>query len=337
MPEGEAFFAGEPIIRVTAPLPEAQLVETLLLNAVLYPSAVGSKAARVVIAAAGRDVIDFSLRRDHGPDAALAAARAAWIAGAAGTSNVLAATMLGIPAFGTMAHSYVMAFEREIDAFRAYASEFPDATTLLVDTYDSEEGLRAAAVVGQEMAARGATLRGVRLDSGDVTGLARRAREILDEAGLPQARVFVSGDLNEWRVSEIVASGAPVDAFGVGTEMGVVADGPALPGVYKLVEYAGRPRAKRSPHKETLGGRKQVWRREDFTDVIALEGERIDGARPLLKHVLESGRVTAAPGLEAARDRCADSVRTLPPELRDIAPCPEDCAPRPELSIGLRG
>lgn len=336
IPEGEPFFAGEPLLRVTAPLPEAQVVETFLLNAVLYTSSVASKTARCVIAAAGRDVVDFSLRRDHGADAALKAARAAWIAGAAGTSNVLAGNRFGIPLFGTMAHSYVMAFEDEAAAFRAYAEEFPDAAVLLVDTYDTEEGIRLAARVGVEMAGRGQTLRGIRLDSGDVVALARTARGILDETGLASTRIFVSGDLNEERIAQIVAAGAPVDAFGVGTELGVVADAPVLPGVYKLAEYAGRSRAKTSPAKQSLGGRKQVWRRDGFSDVIARDGVEIPGARPLLSPVMENGRVNNRPSLRDARDRCAEALSALPDDLRDLSPSPADSGPRPEIDSSLR-
>ena len=334
--EGEVFFAEEPFLRVTAPLSEAQLVETFLLNTMLYPTGVASKAARVVIAAGGRDVVDFSLRRDHGADAGVKAARAGWIAGCAGTSNVLAGVAFGVPVFGTMAHSYVMAFDREEEAFRAYAEEFPDSTLLLVDTYDTHEGLRLAAAVGRELAERGGALRGVRLDSGDLITLARDARATLDEAGLHTARVFVSGDLNEWRVEEIVASGAPVDAFGVGTEMGVSADAPALPGVYKLVEYAGRARAKRSPAKATLGGRKQVWRRADGSDVVAAEGEPVEGARALLEPVMASGRATAAPSLAGARERCAAALASLPDRLRDLSACPAGSGPTPEIHVSLR-
>lgn len=336
MPEGEIAFAGEPLLEVTAPLPEAQFVETALLNLVLYASGVASKAARVVLAAGGRDVVDFSLRRDHGPDAGLTAARSGYVVGFAGTSNVLAGRRFGIPLFGTMAHSYVMAFDDERDAFRAYAEEFPHGAILLVDTYDSEEGLRRAAAVGREIAAGGHALRGVRLDSGDVIALARTARGILNDAGLHDARIFVSGDLNEWRVDEIVSSGAPVDAFGVGTELGVVADAPALPGVYKLVSYAGRDRAKRSPYKETIGGRKQVWRRDDFTDVIAREDETIAGARPLLENVMRAGRTMSDTSLAAARERCSTSLAALPEQLRDLAACPPDSGPRPQIDASLR-
>jgi len=335
IPEGEIFFGGEPLLRVTAPLPQAQLVETFLLNAILHPSGVASKAARIVIAAAGRDVVDFSARRDHGVDAAISAARAAWVGGCAGTSNVLAATAYGIPVFGTMAHSYVMAFDREEDAFRAYAEEFPDRTTLLVDTYDTEQGVRRAAEIGREMAGRGQRLLGVRLDSGDLVALAHTARRILDEAGLRDTTIFVSGDLNEWRVGDIVSSGAPVDGFGVGTELGVIADVPALPGVYKLVEYAGRSRAKASTAKETLGGRKQVWRRHDGSDVIALDGEDVDGARPLLERFMVDGRAVRPTVATESRERCSSAAAALPAGLRDLQPCPADSGPRPRLSPRL--
>jgi nicotinate phosphoribosyltransferase len=336
MREGEVFFAGEPLLRVTAPLPTAQFVETFLLNAVLYPSGVASKAARVVIAAEGRNVVDFSARRDHGVDAAVSAARAAWIAGFQGTSNVLAGTTHPIPVFGTMAHSFVMSFDWEIDAFRAYAEEFPDATVLLVDTYKVEEGLRNAIEVGREMAGRGQTLRGVRLDSGDLISQARMARAMLDEAGLRETTIFVSGDLNEWRVAEIVTSGAPVDGFGVGTELGVVADAPALPGVYKIVEYAGRARAKHSAEKATLGGRKQVWRRRPGDDVLALDGAPIEGARPLLARVMDAGRVVGERSVGEARERCAVGLAELPVELRSLSECPADSGPKPEVDASLR-
>lgn len=319
MPEGEVFVAGEPVIRVTAPLPEAQLVETFLLNTVLYATNVASKAARCVLAAEGLDVVDFSLRRDHGPGAALTAARSAWVAGAAGTSNVLAGQRFGIPLVGTMAHSYVMAFDDELAAFRAYAKDYPDAAVLLVDTYDTTAGIQNAITVGLELAARGHALRGIRLDSGDLIAFAGMAREMLDGAGLNAVRILASGDLNEYRIAEIVRAGAPVDAFGVGTELGVVADAPALGGVYKLVEYAGRGRAKSSPHKASLGGRKQVWRREDFTDVIAHEGTTIEDARPLLERVIHEGRVTIRPSLEEARARCTETLSRLPEDLRDLS------------------
>jgi nicotinate phosphoribosyltransferase len=333
IPEGEAFFAGEPVLRVTAPLPEAQLVETFLLTTVLYATNVASKAARCVIAAEERDVIDFSLRRDHGPGAAMTAARSAWIAGAAGTSNVLAGKHFGIPLVGTMAHSYVMAFDDERDAFRAYAEEYPDAAVLLVDTYDTEEGIRRAIEVGRDLANRGHALRGIRLDSGDLSALAVTARRMLDDAGLDGVRIFASGDLNEYRIAEIVRAGAPVDAFGVGTELGVVADAPVLAGVYKLVEYAGRGRAKRSPEKGSLGGRKQVWRRDGFSDVIAREGVTIDGARPLQERAMRDGAMVGSPTLDDARKRCAETLAHLPEELRDLSPPTGERTPEIDASL----
>ena len=335
IPEGEAFFAGEPVLRVTAPLPEAQLVETFLLNTVLYATAVASKAARCVIAAEGRDVVDFSLRRDHGGEASLIAARSAWVAGAAGTSNVLAGKRFGIPLYGTMAHSYVMAFEDEREAFRAYAREFPSAAVLLVDTYDAEEGVGKAIEVARELEASGQALSGVRLDSGDLPSLARTARRMLDDAGLTSARIVASGDLNEYRIADIVRAGAPVDTFGVGTELGVVADAPVLAGVYKLVEYAGRERAKRSPDKASLGGRKQVWRRDDLRDVIARDGVAIDGARPLLTQVMTGGRSVIDATLDDARKRCAATLEALPAELRDLTATTEPIR-LPDVDASLR-
>ena len=335
LPEGEAFFAGEPVLRVTAPLPEAQLVETFLLNTVLYATAVASKAARCVIAAERRDVVDFSLRRDHGGEASLIAARSAWVAGAAGTSNVLAGKRFGIPLYGTMAHSYVMAFDDERDAFRAYAEEYPNAAVLLVDTYDTVEGIRRAIEIGRDLASRGHGLRGIRLDSGDLSALGATARRMLDEAGLRDVRILASGDLNEYRIAEMVGAGAAVDAFGVGTELGVVADAPVLAGVYKLVEYAGRERAKRSPDKASLGGRKQVWRREDFRDVIVRDGVDIDGARPLLAQVMSRGRAIVDSTLDDARKRCAATLEALPAELRDLAATARSGRP-PEIHDSLR-
>jgi nicotinate phosphoribosyltransferase len=336
MAEGEIAFETEPLLRVTAPLPEAQVVETFLLNTVLYQTGVASKAARCVIAAAGRDVVDFSARRDHGIDAAVKAARSAWVAGAAGTSNVLAGKLYGIPLLGTMAHSYVMAFDDEAEALRAYAREFPDGALLLVDTYDTEQGLRRAAAIGRRLSEQGHALRGVRLDSGDVIALARLARRILDEAGLTTARIFVSGDLNEWRIDEIVTAGAPVDAFGVGTELGVVADAPALGGVYKLAEYAGRGRAKRSVAKETMPGRKQVWRFDGFTDAIEHADAPIEGARPLLEPVMRDGRAIVSPTLDEGRARCAAGLSALPEKLRDLAPVAANAPSRVRVGSSLR-
>ncbi|MBI4729320.1 MAG: nicotinate phosphoribosyltransferase [Acidobacteria bacterium] len=334
--EGELLLPGEPLLEITAPLIQAQLAETILLNTLTFQSAVASKAARVAIAAAGRPVVDFSARRDHGTDAALKAARASFIAGCAGTSNLLAGRLFGLPVYGTMAHAFVMAFPSEVEAFRAFAETQPDPPVLLIDTYDTVEGARRAVAAGRELRARGGDLRGVRLDSGDLASLAPKVRAILDEGGFPGATIFASGDLNEWRIASLVASGAPIDAFGVGTELGTSKDSPALGGVYKLVAYAGRPVVKRSPGKATLPGRKQVWRGPGLAGTVALEGEIVPGTEPLLAPVMRQGRAREVPALACARSRCAARVAALPDELRDLAPCPEGSAPAPEVSAGLR-
>ena len=319
--EGEVVFPDEPLLRVTGPLPEAQIVETFLLTTVAFQTMVASKAARVALACGDRTFVDFSARRDHGPDAALKAARAAYVGGAAATSNVLAAKVYGIPLSGTMAHSYVMAFPGEVEAFRAFARQFPDNATLLIDTYDTVEGARRAVAVAQELAGEGIRLQGVRLDSGDLVTLSKEVRAVLDEGGQEHVRIFASGDLDEYRIAELLAAGAPIDAFGVGTQLGTGGDAPSVSAVYKLAESAG-PRRKLSGGKETLPGRKQVWRvtGEDGLldhDVLGLDGEEVPGATPLLRQVMVDGRRTAPPEpLETPRKRCRGAVATLPPGLR---------------------
>lgn len=324
MLEGEVAFADEPLLRVTAPRIEAQIAETFLLNAVNFQTLVATKAARVAIACGGRRFVDFSPRRDHGLDAALKAARAAYIAGAAATSNVLAGKLYGIPVAGTMAHSYVMSFEHEVDAFRRFARDFP-GTTLLIDTYDTLEGARHAAAVARELAAEGVTIGAVRLDSGDLTRLAKEVRRILDEAGFPEIRIFASGDLDEYRIAEVLAAGAPVDAFGVGTQLGTSGDAPWLGGVYKLVEDARGPRVKLSERKATAPGAKQVYRFVgsggvfEF-DMVALAGEPgpLEG-RPLLRQVMEGGKRTLPrEPLDRIRERCATNLARLPERLKAL-------------------
>ncbi|MGH2700102.1 MAG: nicotinate phosphoribosyltransferase [Actinomycetota bacterium] len=321
--EGEAVFGSEPLLRVTAPLPQAQIVESFLLNCVAFQTMVASKAARVAIACRERSFVDFSLRRDHGADAALRAARASYIAGAAATSNVLAGKAFGIPVNGTMAHSYVMAFDQEIDAFRTFARDFPDRAVLLIDTFDVEEGARRAAQAANELADEGAHLVGVRIDSGDIAHLSRSVRKILDDAGLGDTQIFLSGDLDEYRIADLVDEGVPVDAFGVGTQMGVSGDAPSLGGVYKLVADSKGPRIKLSAGKVTLPGCKQVWRRERDGliehDVIALEQEQLADARPILQPVMRGGRRVAAPeSLEEKRRRCAATLAGLPSSLKSL-------------------
>ncbi len=324
VPEGEVAFAGEPFLRVTAPLIEAQIVETFLLNCITFQTLIASKAARVAIACEGRPFVDFSARRDHGAGAALRAARASYVGGADATSNVLAASIYGIPPSGTMAHSYVMSFGTEEEAFQAFSEDFPGRSILLVDTYDTIEGARRAARVARQMAAAGIPVRGVRLDSGDVAGLAREVRCILDESGCDEVQIFASGDLDEHRIAEIIEAGAPVDAFGVGTQLGTSADAPALGGVYKLVEDSRGARLKLSEGKETLPGCKQVFRVSRGGlydhDVLGLADETPSAGAPVLARVMGGGRrLGLEPALAGARDRCRETLRRLPEYLKSLA------------------
>lgn len=333
IPEGEVFFDGEPMLRITAPLIEAQVVETFLLNCLNFQSLIASKAARVAIACDGRRFVDFSPRRDHGADAAMKAARASYIGGASATSNVLAGRAYGIPLSGTMAHAYVMSFDRELDAFLAFARTFPERSTLLIDTYDTVEGARNAVRAADILAPEGVKVQGVRLDSGDLPELARAVRTVLDDGGYPDIQVFASGDLDEHRIASLVAGAAPIDAFGVGTQLGVSADAPALGGIYKLVEDEAGPKMKRSTAKVTLPGRKQVYRcYEDgiaTRDTLALHDEPRPPGVPLLEKVMEGGRRTAPPvSLSVSRDRCEAALATLAPALHSLHQAPEPYAVR---------
>ena len=334
VPEGRVVFADEPLLEVTAPLPEAQLVETFLLNQLTYQTAIASKAARCTVAAGGASLVDFSLRRVHGTEAGIAVARASAIAGFAATSNVEAARRLGLAASGTMAHSYVEAFDTEMEAFRAFAEDHPDRVILLVDTYDTDAGVDKAIQVGRELAATGHRLTGIRIDSGDLGDLARRARAALDGAGMEGVRIVASGGLDEDVIAGLTAEGAPIDAYGVGTKMGVSADAPYLDTVYKLVAYRGRPVAKLSTGKATLPWPKQVWRLPGMAgDVIAVRDEPGPrDAEPLLAPVMREGRPVVGEGLAEARDRFAADLESLPEKLRSL-----DGAPYPvERSEGLR-
>ncbi|MGP3925855.1 nicotinate phosphoribosyltransferase [Streptomyces sp. 8N616] len=312
VPEGRIVLAGEPLLEVTAPLPQAQLVETYLLNQLSHQTAIASKAARCVLAAAGHPVVDFSLRRTHGTAAGFQAARLSAMVGFTGTSNVAAATAVGVPAVGTMAHSYVEAFGSEEDAFRAFARAHPGPVTLLVDTYDTEAGVRTAARVLRDLDRGPGSA--IRLDSGDLGALAIRARGILDCAGLPDVRIVASGGLDEYAVDQLVRSGAPIDLYAVGTRVGVSADAPYLDTAYKMVEYGGRPVMKLSSAKVTAPGRKQVFRRPGYADVIGLRGEPPpSGGRPVLETVMRDGRRTDAPfALEQARARFTADLHELP-------------------------
>jgi nicotinate phosphoribosyltransferase len=333
VPEGRIVYANEPLLEVTAPIAEAQLAETFLLNAISLHTTVATKAARCRIAAEGRELVDFSFRRDQGVDAALAVARACALVGFAATSNVDAAHRLGLRAAGTMAHSYVESFPSEAEAFRAFAEDFPGRTTFLVDTYDTIGGVRAAIEVIRELALEPPLA--VRLDSGDLAELSRAARGDLDEAGLPEVRIFASGGLDEYAIDRLVRGGAPIDAFGVGTMVGVSADAPYVDSVYKLVDYAGRPVSKLSPAKATAPGAKQVFRGPEG-DVIALREEPapVGSQEPMLRHAMMHGqRVAPADTLEAARERFEHDLAEIPPaEARIFDPV----APEIPLSDALR-
>ena len=268
VPEGTVAFPNEPLIRVTAPIIEAQLVETFLLNSVNLQTMIATKASRVVHAAKGKSVIEFGLRREPGIDAGMKVARSSYIAGCQGTSNVLAGQAYGIPVFGTMAHSFIMSYPKEIDAFRAFAKTFPNKSTLLIDTYDDISGAEKAAVVAKELEAKGFRLGGVRLDSGDLAQTSKKVRKILDDQGLDYVKIFASGDLDEFKIEELLSKGARIDSFGVGTKMGTSADRPYLDVIYKLCETMAAdgsfsPIMKLSKDKITLPGRKQVYRFKD--------------------------------------------------------------------------
>jgi nicotinate phosphoribosyltransferase len=320
VPEGTPIFANEPILEIVAPLAEAQLAETFVMNQVLVQTLIASKAARIQAAAGDRLVVDFGLRRTHGADAGLKAARAAYIAGLAGTSNVLAGQMYGIPLYGTMAHSYVQAHDSEAAAFRAFARLYP-GTTLLVDTYDTLRGVERVVALARELG-DAFNVRAIRLDSGDLFDLSVRARRLLDEGGAGSIRIFASGGLDERAIASLVARGAPIDGFGVGTDLAVSADAPSLDLVYKLASYAGTGRVKTSPGKPVLPGRKQIFRVEGAGraayDVIARADEPSTG-RPLLELVMRDGRrVGGAASLDAARTRAGRELACLPEGVRAI-------------------
>lgn len=322
--EGSIVFADEPILEVEAPLIEAQLIETFLLNTIGFQILITSKAARCIHAAGGRPLIDFSLRRTQGQDAGLKAARCTFVAGFAATSHVLAGKTYDIPISGTMAHSYVTAFSSELDAFSSFSRTFPRESIFLIDTYDTLEGARNAAIVGTEMKKRGESLTGVRLDSGDMVDLSRQVREILDDAGLPDVKIFASSGFDEYEITRVISRGAEIDAFGVGTKLGVSADAPYIDIVYKLAQLGGRDVRKISPGKVTLAGKKQVFRKVDSAnryreDIIGLRNEKIEDSTPLLETVMTDGKVNRPhPSLRTIRERFAHHFSRLPEEYKSL-------------------
>jgi nicotinate phosphoribosyltransferase len=338
VPEGTPVFGNEPILEIVAPLPQAQLVETFLLNQVTLQTTLASKAVRVVSAARGRVVVDFGLRRMHGLDAGLKSARVFYLAGLAGTSNLAAGQIYGLPLYGTMAHSYIQSHEDEAQAFRDFARLYPN-TVLLVDTYDTLGGVRQVVDLARELG-EAFQIRAIRLDSGDLHVLSRACRAILDEAGLQRVQIFASGGLDEIRIDQLLAAGAPIDGFGVGSDLAVSSDAPSLDAVYKMVSYRGRGRTKLSPGKGVLPGRKQVYRIEAAgvasRDVIAQADERPDPAwRPLLVPVMHRGQrlLAGQDTLAAARTRTRDELNRLPSTLHEL---PSTSSPYPvEISAAL--
>ena len=336
VPEGTPVFPDEPFLEVEASLPEAQILETLVMNQLHLQTVLASKAVRVKWAAGERSVVDFGLRRMHGTDAGLHSARAFHVAGIDATSNVLAGKVFGVPVTGTMAHSYIQAHDDELESFRAFARSFPE-TILLVDTYDTLDGVRKVVRLAEEVG-DDFQVQGVRLDSGDLGELARGSRRILDEAGLEDLDIFASGGLDEWEIWNLVSEGAPIDGFGVGTGMGVAEDAPALDIAYKLTGYAGKGRLKLSSGKDILPGPKQVFRQEGeqgraIRDIIGRADESLPG-RPLLRKVMEDGtRLPAgAEPLDALRERTVQQVGKLPRRIQAL----ESADPPYEVAISAK-
>ena len=332
VPEGTVAFPNEPLIRVTAPIIESQLVETFLLNTINLQTMIATKASRVVYAAKGKSVIEFGLRREHGIDAGMKVARSSYLAGCQGTSNVLAGQTYDIPVFGTMAHSFIMSYPKEIDAFRAFSKTFPNKSTLLIDTYNDISGAEKAAIVAKELETKGYRLGGVRLDSGDLAEDSQKVRKILDAQGLAYVKIFASGDLDEFKIKELLSKGAKIDSFGVGTKMGTSADRPFLDVIYKLCETItvngeSLPIMKLSKDKITLPGRKQVYRFTnkigDFEkDVIALADEKMKGD-PLLIKVMEKGKITYnLPSLNEIRASVVQNLSRFPEGYKALTDAP---------------
>ena len=326
LPEGTVCFANEPLIRIVAPLPVAQLVETRVMNFLHFETTIASKAARCVLAAGGKGLVDFGLRRTHGAEAGILAARSTYISGFAGTATVIAEKLYGIPIFGTMAHSYIEAFGSEEEAFVAFGRANPNNVTLLIDTYDTLKGARAAVNAARRLSKEGVQTSAVRLDSGDFLALSKEVRSILDQNGLPEIRILVSGNVDEIMIRKLLAAGAPIDAFGVGTKLDTSEDAPYMECAYKLMEYDGKPRLKKSSGKATLPGRKQVLRRlQDgimVGDLVAEEGDLQEGA-PLIAKVMDQGKRLSPPSNPAEIAVYTKSqLQSLPEYLRELAVAP---------------
>jgi nicotinate phosphoribosyltransferase len=338
MEEGTVFFPDEPILRVVAPLPEAQLVESRIINLLHYSTVVASKAARMVLAAPGKTLVDFGLRRAHGAEAGLHAAVASYIAGFAGSATILANTMYGVPVYGTMAHSFIQAHDDEVAAFESFARSRPDSLVLLLDTYDTEAAAHKVVALAPRLAAEGIAIAGVRLDSGDLVAHARLVRRILDDGGLGDVRILASGGLDEDKLMSMTRQGAPIDGFGIGTSLTTSEDAPALDCAYKIQEYAGAPRRKRSEGKATWPGRKQVFRRYDgngrmVSDLLTVEGDDEATGEALIRPVMRAGKAVAElPPLDRCRDHAAAELGRLPEDLRRL----EDHAAEYQVTVSER-
>ncbi len=318
VPEGRVVFQNEPLVQIEGSLPEVQILETLVINTVHLQTVIASKAVRSFLVSGGRSLVDFGFRRAHGLEAGVYAARASYIAGFAGTSNLEAGRRFGIPVFGTVAHSYVMIFDSEEEAFRAFAKSFPQNAVFLLDTYDTLEAARKVV----ELAKEGVPVVGVRLDSGDIEKLSREVRRLLDEGGLRDVRVIVSGGVDEYRIEEWLSKGCPIDAFGVGTKFITSADAPYLDMAYKLVEYEGKPKFKTSPGKATFPYKRQILRFYSGSlmdhDEVVRYGEEHGGER-LVEKVVEGGQMKVKlPKLEEIRERLMEDIERLPPELKTL-------------------
>jgi nicotinate phosphoribosyltransferase len=324
MAEGTVFFPNEPVLEVTAPVIEAQIVETFLLNTIGFQTMIATKAARCIHAAAGRPLIDFSLRRTQGQDAGLKVARSTYIVGFTATSNVLAGKIYGIPISGTMAHSFISAFDSEKDAFSAYGDTFPENSVFLIDTFDTLAGAHHAVKVAKKMQKKGKALKGIRLDSGDMADLSQKVRKVFDDAGFPDVKIFASSGFDEFKISSIIAAGGKIDAFGVGTKVGVSADAPYLDVVYKLVRFKDRDIRKLSPGKITLSGEKQVFRKTDnngyfLEDIIGVRAESVEGADHLLTKVMAKGKSLMPPvSLQDIQNRFKKSFSLLDEKYKSI-------------------
>jgi len=323
MPEGTIFFPDEPILRVTAPIAQAQLVETRLINLLHFQTLIASKAARMVLMAPEKLLVDFGLRRAHGAEAGLLAARASYITGFSGSATVQAGMEFGIPLFGTMAHSFVQAHEDETLAFEHFAHAQPDNVVLLIDTYDTEEAARKVVRLAPKLESKGIRIKGVRIDSGNLADHARQVRKILDAGGLQHVTIFASGDLDEYVLRDMFASGAPIDGLGIGTRMDTSSDMPYLDCAYKLQEYAGKPRRKRSEGKQTWPGRKQVYRSYDTdgcieSDIVTLENDKQAGEALIRPMMLGGNRLAEAVPLEDIRRNASANLKRLPEPLRQL-------------------